>query len=82
MLTCVFEKLTKISVQEFGLNLLNFVNLSGYIWQFGLKHTDNKLRLIQDKGLILVLENNIRGGISSIMRDRFVKSEENKKLCL
>ena len=30
--------------------------------------------------MILLSENNIRGGISSIMGDRFVKSDENKKL--
>ena len=30
--------------------------------------------------MILLLENNIRGGIRSIMGDRFVKSNENKKI--
>ena len=29
--------------------------------------------------MILLLENNIRGGISSVMGDRYVKSDENKK---
>ena len=30
--------------------------------------------------MILLLENNIRGGISSIMGDRYLESDENKKI--
>ena len=30
--------------------------------------------------MILLIENNIRGGISSVMGDRYVKSDENKKI--
>ena len=30
--------------------------------------------------MILLLENNIRGGISSVMGDRYVKSIDNKKI--
>ena len=30
--------------------------------------------------MILLLENNLRGGISSVMGDRYVKSDENKKI--
>ena len=30
--------------------------------------------------MILLLENNIRGGITSVMGDRYVKSDENKKI--
>ena len=30
--------------------------------------------------MILLLENNIRGGISSVMGNRYVKSDENKKI--
>ena len=30
--------------------------------------------------MILLLENNIRGGISSVMGDRYVPSDENKKI--
>ena len=34
---------------------------------------------MQDKDLILTLENNLRDGISSVMGDRCVKSVKNKK---
>ena len=45
-----------------------------------MKYTDIKLQTLPDKDLILLLDNNIRGGISSVMGDRYVKSDENKKL--
>ena len=45
-----------------------------------MKYTDIKLQTLQDKDLILFLENNIRGGISSVMGDRYVKSDDNKKI--
>ena len=54
--------------------------LPGYTWECGLKYTGTNLQTLQDKDLILTLENNIRGGISSVMVDRYVKSQENKKI--
>ena len=80
LLTCVFEKFIKVSVNEFKINPLYFVSLPGYTWEGGLKYTGINLQTVQDKDLILTLEKNIRGGISSVMGDRFVKSNENKKL--
>ena len=43
-------------------------------------YTRIKVQTRQDKDMILLLENNIRGGISSVMGDRYVKSDENKKI--
>ena len=54
--------------------------MPGYTWECGLKYTGINLQTLQDKGLILTLENNIRGGISSVMDDRYVKSDESKKI--
>ena len=45
-----------------------------------MKYTDIKLQFLQDKELILLLENNKHGGISSVMGDRYVKSDEIEKL--
>ena len=45
-----------------------------------MKYTDNKLPTLQDKDLILLLEKIKRGGISSFMGDRYVKSDDNKKI--
>ena len=79
LLTCVFEKFIKVSVNKFDINPLYCVSLPGYIWQCGLKYTGIELQTLQDKDMISLLENNIRGGISSVMGDRYVKSDEDKK---
>ena len=80
LLACVFEKFIKVSVNEFKNNPLYCVSLPGYTWECGLKNTEINLQTLQDKDLILTLENNIRGGVSSVMGDRYVKSDENKKI--
>ena len=79
LLACVFEKIIKVSINEFDINALYCVSLPGYTWECGLKYTGINLQTLQDKDLILTLEDNIRGGISSVMDDRYVKSKENKK---
>ena len=56
------------------------MSLTGYTWQCRIKHTDIKLQTLQDKDMIMLLEKNNRGGKSSVMGDRLVKSEENKKI--
>ena len=80
LLACVFEKFIKVSINEFDINPLYCVSLPGYIWQCGLKYTGINLQTLQDKDMILLLENNIRGGISSVMGDRYIRSDENKKI--
>ena len=80
LLACVFEKFMKISVNEFGINPLYCVSLPGYTWQCGLKYKGINLQTLQDKDINLTLENNIRGGISSVMGNGYVKSDENKKI--
>ena len=67
LLTCVFEKFIKVSFNEFEILPLYFVSLPGYTWQCGLKYTGINLQTLQEKDMILLLENNIRGGISSVM---------------
>ena len=79
-LKCVFEKFTKVSIKEFGINPLYCVSLRGFIWQCGLKYTALNLQTLQDKDLILTLEMNIRGGISSVMGDRYVELDQTKKI--
>ena len=39
-----------------------------------------KLKTLQDIDKILWLENNLRGGISSVMGDRYIKSDDNKQI--
>ena len=80
LLACVVEKFIKVSISEFGNNPLYCVSLPGYAWQCGLKDTGINLETLQDKDMILLLENNIRGGNSSVMGDRYIKSDKNKKI--
>ena len=68
-----------MSINEFDIIPLYCVGLPGYTWQCGLKYTGINLQTLQDKDLILLLEYNICGGISSIIGDRYVKSDDNKK---
>ena len=80
LLTCVFEKFVKVSVKEFVINPLYCVSLPGYTCECCLKYTGIHLQTLQDKDLILTVENNIRGGISSVMGDRCVNTDENKNI--
>ena len=80
LLADVIEKFVKVSFEEYGINPLYCVSLPSYIYQCALKYTNIKLQTLQDKDLILLIENNIRGGISPVMGDRYVKSDENKKI--
>ena len=74
----VIEKFVKVSFEENGNNPLDCVSLPGYTYQCALKYVDINLQTLQDKDFFLLLENNIRGGISSVMGDRYVKSDEKK----
>ena len=56
------------------------MSLPGYTYQCALKYTDINIQTLQEKDLSLLLENIIRGGISSVMGDKYVKSDENKKI--
>ena len=80
LLTCVSEEFIKVSFNEFEINPLYCVSLPGYTWQCGLNYTGTNLQTLQDKDMILLLENNIRGGLSSVMGDRHIKSDDNKKI--
>ena len=80
LLAFVFQKFINVSMNEFGINPLYYVTLPGYTWQCGLKYTGINLKTLHDKDLILTLENHIRGWISSVMSDRYVKSDENNKI--
>ena len=65
-------------MNEFDINHLYFVSSPGYTWQCGLKDTGVNLETLQDEDMILLIENLFRGTISSVMRNRYVKSDDNK----
>ena len=74
LLACVFEKLIRVSVNEIDINPLYCVSLPGYTWQCGSKFPEINFQTLQDKDMILLLENIICGGISSAMGDTYVVS--------
>ena len=76
----VFENFVEKATLEYGINHLYSYSLPGYTWKAGLKLTNNKLDFIKDKDVLLLLENNIRGGISSVMGPRYIESDTNTKL--
>ena len=59
LLADVMEKFVKVSFEEYGIYPLYCVSLPGYTYQCALKYTDIKLQTLQDKDLILLIENNI-----------------------
>ena len=74
------EKFVRASITGFDINSLNCVSLPGYTFPCILRSTDINLQTFQNKVRILSVENSIRGGISTIMGDRNVKSRENKNI--
>ena len=80
LLTYVFEKFIKVAGNEYEVNPLCSVSLSGFTYQCGLKNFVIRLQTFQNKDKILFFQNNIRRGISSAMADSYVKSDENKKI--
>ena len=80
LLTCVFEKFVKVSTFEFGINPLYCVSQPGFTYQCGLNYTGINLQTLQDKDIISTLEINLCGCISSVLEDRYVKSDANKKI--
>ena len=76
----VFENFVEKATLEYSINPLYSYYLCGFTWKAGLKLTNFRLDFIKDKDLLLLLENNIRGGISSVMGPRYIESDENTKL--
>ena len=79
-MTVIFEIFIEVSNKEYDLNPLYCESLPGYTWGAGMKYTNIKLQRLQYKDMILFLENNIKGGISSVLGDRYVKSDDNNKI--
>ena len=76
----VFENFVEKATLEYSINPLYSYSLPGYTWKAVLKLTNIKLDFIKDKDLLLLLENNIRGGIPIVMGPRYIESDENTKL--
>ena len=80
LLTDVFESFIKISIKKFTTFALYCVSLPSYTWQCWMRYTKINLQTLQDKDLILTLQNNIGRRLSSVKGDRYVVPDENKKI--
>ena len=80
LLADVFEKFVKVSTKEYDTNPLYCLSLPGYTYKYALKYTEINQYTEISINRNLLIENNIRGGISSVMGDRYVKSDGYKKI--
>ena len=63
LLADVFENFRNTCLKVYELDPAHFLSLPGLTWQACLKKTNVKLELITDYNMLLILEEEIRGGI-------------------
>ena len=78
LLTDIFQNYIDTFKKAYGINPLYSYSTPSLTWKAGLKMTGVKLDYITDDKLRLLLENNMRGGPSSCMGNRYVKRGEKK----
>ena len=77
-LTNIFQNYIDTCKKAYGINPLYSFSTPSFTWKTGLKRTGVTLDFITNDKLILLLENNMRGGPSACMGNRYVKSGERK----
>ena len=85
LLPNLFQNFFRVPIQERKNNPIFCVGLPryGYPRACGSKKTKIKLHTLHDKDVILSLDNSVREGMSSFLRDRYATSDasnENKKI--
>ena len=78
LLTDIFQNYIDTCKKAYGINPLYSYNTPSFTWKAGLKMTGVKLDYKTDDKLRLLLENNMRGGPSACMGNRYVKRGERK----
>ena len=76
MLADVFENLRHKCIEIYELDPAHFLSAPGLVWQALLKITGVNLELLTDIGMLLMIENGIRGGICQAMH-RYAKASNN-----
>ena len=79
LLTWVLGKFIKVSMIEFDINPFFCVSLPDFSCLYGLNYTGINMHTLQSKELILLLENIIDRGTSSVMGDRCVNTDRYEK---
>ena len=78
LLTDIFQNYIDTCKKAYGINPLYSYSTPSFTWKAGLKLTGVTLDYITDDKLRLLLENNMKGGPSSCMGNRYVKRGERK----
>ena len=73
LLADVMENYRKICIKNYGLDPLWYYTAPGLAWDASLKISKVNLELLTDPDMYLMVENGIRGGISTIMK-RYAKA--------
>ena len=80
LLTDIFQNYIDTCKKAYGINPLYSYSTPSFTWKAALKMTGVKIDYITDDKLRLLLENNMRGGPSACMGNRYVKRGERKIL--
>ena len=78
LLTDVFQNYIVTCKKACGINPLYSYSTTSFTWKAGLKKTGVTLDYITDDKLRLLIENNMRGGSSSCMGNRYVTRGDRK----
>ena len=76
LLTDIFQKYTDTCKKVYGIDPIYSYSTLSFTWKAGWKMTGITLDYLTDDKLILLLENNMRGGPSACMGNRYVKRGE------
>src|SRR5690606_13083739 len=70
LLADIISQFRNLAIKDYGLDPSHYYTLSGYTWDCAFKYSKVRLQLFNNEQLdmLLFIENNIRGGISSIMK--------------
>ena len=77
LLADVFENFKNMGIELYELDLDHFLSAPGLAWQACLKKTDEKLELLTDVDMLLMVEKGIRGAICHAIIYGYAK-ENNK----
>ena len=78
LLTDFFQNYIDTCRKAYGINPLYSYSTPSFTWNAGLKMTGVTLDYITEDKLRILLENNMRGGPSACMGNRYVKRGERK----
>ena len=80
LLADIFENFIKKCMEVYKINPLYCYSAPSFTWKAFFKFSNTKIDYIKDHKLLLLIETNIRGGISGVMGDRCIKSDQNTKI--